>query len=72
MSDSIVVCINDVDQTLPAGSTLIDALRAVGVEPERTGIAVAMNLEVVRRPQWAATVIEAGAEIDIVTATQGG
>ena len=72
MSATMVVRINDVEHTLPVGATLVDALRAVGIEPERKGIAVAMNLEVVRRPQWAETVVEAGAEVDVVTATQGG
>jgi sulfur carrier protein len=37
-----------------------------------SGIAVALNGEVVPRGSWPATVVRAGDRIDVVTAVQGG
>lgn len=37
-----------------------------------TGIAVALNSEVVPRGRWADTTVTAGDRIDVVTAVQGG
>lgn len=37
-----------------------------------TGIAVALNSEVVPRGSWDATVLSAGDRVDVVTAVQGG
>jgi len=37
-----------------------------------SGIAVALNGEVVPRGSWTATVVRAGDRIDVVTAVQGG
>lgn len=55
-----------------ADSTTIAALveRMTG-SPERRGVAVARNGEVVARGAWSATV-EAGDRIEIVRAVQGG
>ncbi|MDQ2838325.1 MAG: sulfur carrier protein ThiS [Actinomycetota bacterium] len=37
-----------------------------------TGIAVALNSEVVPRGSWDSTVLSAGDRVDVVTAVQGG
>lgn len=42
------------------------------VSDRETGIAVALNSEVVPRGSWADTTVEAGDRIDVVTAVQGG
>ena len=42
------------------------------VSDRNTGIAVALNSEVVPRGDWPGTVVRAGDRIDVVTAVQGG
>lgn len=52
--------------------TLAELLAQSGILPDQKGIAVAVNLEVVPRMQWSETRIEAGDQIEIVHARQGG
>ena len=66
------VHINGNPHSLPAAATVIDVLRALGVDPEARGIAVAVGDSVVRRSEWGSTRIEQGQHIEVVTATQGG
>lgn len=42
------------------------------VSDRSTGIAVALNSEVVPRGDWPATVVQPGDRVDVVTAVQGG
>ncbi|GAA3555713.1 sulfur carrier protein ThiS [Amycolatopsis ultiminotia] len=62
--------INGQWQEFPDGSTVSEVLDAVGAT--RQGVAVAVNGEVVRRGDWAASVVPKGASIDVLTAVQGG
>jgi sulfur carrier protein len=39
---------------------------------DRTGIAVAVNGEVVRRVAWATTLLADGDQVEVLTAVQGG
>lgn len=68
----IRVRINGEEVTLPAGATVVDALASMDVAADQRGVAVAVGLEVVRRAQWPTTTLEDGAEIEVVTAAQGG
>lgn len=52
--------------------SLYDVLKAMGMDPELTGIAVALNLSVVRRDQWPETTVRSGDEVEIISARQGG
>ena len=54
------------------GADLRDCLLAFGVEADRKGIAVAVGSEVVPRSAWATTTLSEGAELEVVTAKQGG
>ena len=72
MESRILVHLNCDAHELAAGSTLVDALALVGVTADRKGVAVAVNLEVVRRTDWPLTLLADGARIDIVGAAQGG
>ena len=72
MSDTISVRINGHQHVLRLGATLVDALRQVDVDPQRGGIAVALDAVVIPCADWTATRLEQGAQIDIVTAAQGG
>jgi sulfur carrier protein len=42
------------------------------ISDRSTGIAVALNSEVVPRGDWPATAVRPGDRIDVVTAVQGG
>jgi sulfur carrier protein len=64
--------LNGADRELPAGATLTDLLLLAGLPPDRTGVAVARNGEVVRRAAWSVTILNEGDRIELVSATQGG
>lgn len=52
--------------------TIRDLLLAIDIDPDRAGIAVAVDSEVTRRGAWPTQTLEDGAHVEIVTATQGG
>jgi sulfur carrier protein len=52
--------------------TIRDVLLAVGIDPERAGMAVAVDAEIARRGAWPTSTVPDGARVEIVTATQGG
>lgn len=54
------------------GGSLADLLIQFGIDPTTGGVAVAHNLDVVPAPDWAATALKPGDEIEIIRATQGG
>ncbi|MFI5608350.1 sulfur carrier protein ThiS [Amycolatopsis sp. NPDC051903] len=54
----------------PDGATVAQLLDALDVSPQ--GVAVAVNGVVVRRGEWAESVVPKGASIDVLTAVQGG
>jgi sulfur carrier protein len=64
------VFVNGESRQLPDGSTVAEVLAAVSAVAR--GVAVAVNGEVVRRADWAETVVAAGASVEILTAVQGG
>ena len=51
---------------------LRDLLQELGHDPERPGVAVAVNDDVVPRAQWSTWPIRTGDRIEIVGAVQGG
>lgn len=57
---------------LPEGATVADAVVAAGAEPERRGIAVALDGEVVPRGEWEATPLRSGQQLEVLQAVQGG
>lgn len=54
------------------GSTVQALLDLLGIEGEGRGIAVAVDGEVVPRPEWPAFTIGDGARVEVLTAVQGG
>jgi len=52
--------------------TIRDVLLAAEIDPDRKGIAVAVDAEVARRGVWPTRTVPDGARVEIVTATQGG
>ena len=53
-------------------ATVIELLRAEGVDPARRGVAVALNGAVVRRGDWPAAALSPGDEVEIVKPFAGG
>ncbi|MGQ3675877.1 sulfur carrier protein ThiS [Xanthobacter sp. TB0139] len=55
-----------------AVKTVADLLQSQQIEPERKGIAVALNGAVVPRRNWAQTILADSDTVEIITARQGG
>jgi sulfur carrier protein len=66
----VVVWINGEQRELASDAGVLDALGALGLP--RTGVAVAVDGEVVPKTRWAATALADGARVEILTAVQGG
>ncbi|MDH2428695.1 sulfur carrier protein ThiS [Sphaerisporangium sp. TRM90804] len=64
------VTINGTARELPAGTTVAQAVRAL--TPAATGVAVALNDEVVRRSAWDSTTLGEDDRVEVLTAVQGG
>lgn len=54
------------------GQTVRDVIAAFGLDPDRSGIAVAVNASVTPRAEWAATRLSPGDRVEIVEAKAGG
>jgi sulfur carrier protein len=67
-----VIYVNGRPVQAGARPTIRDLLIAIDIDPERAGIAVAVDAEVARRGAWPTQTLEDGARVEIVTATQGG
>jgi sulfur carrier protein len=67
---TVEVKLNGEPRELPEGATVAQAvaeLTALG-----TGIAAAVNGDVIPRGSWAGTMLRAGDQVEVVTAVQGG
>jgi len=67
---SVRVKLNGEPRELPDGSTVVQAVAALTAAP--SGVAAAVNGDVVPRGTWAATPIRDGDQVEVVTAVQGG
>jgi sulfur carrier protein len=68
----VIVEVNGRPEELPEGATVADAVKAVGVDGERRGVAVAVDGVVVRRPEWESTRLGDRQAVEVVRAVQGG
>jgi len=66
------IFVNEKAVEIGGNTNLIDVLEKVDVQPDRRGIAVAVNDRVVRRVDWTDHRVEAGDRIEVIQATQGG
>lgn len=64
------ITVNGKNQDADEGLSLTELVRRIS--DRNTGIAVALNSEVVPRGSWSDTAVRAGDRIDVVTAVQGG
>jgi sulfur carrier protein len=64
--------LNGSARELHEGASVADAVAAAGGDPERRGIAVALEGEVVPRGRWAETALTDGHRVEVLEARQGG
>jgi sulfur carrier protein len=67
---SIQVRLNGEPRELPDDATVARAIAEL--TPASTGIAAAVNGDVVPRGSWRATLLRDGDQVEVVTAVQGG
>jgi sulfur carrier protein len=67
---SVQVKLNGEPRDLPDGSTVTQAVAELTTAP--SGVAAAVNGEVVPHGSWAATPLRQGDQVEVVTAVQGG
>lgn len=65
------LCVNGEAMKTEA-QTVSGLLASLGVDESRTGVAVALNEEVVLRSRWIATPLSDGDTVEVLRATQGG
>jgi sulfur carrier protein len=68
---SVPVRLNGKDESVEA-ETVLALLTSMGIDPQRRGIAVAINGEVVSRRTWSDHRLAAADDIEIVRPLQGG
>ena len=66
----VTIDVNGTARQLPAGSTVVSLLEQLALRPEL--VAVERNRELVRRANFAATVLHSGDRIEIVEFVGGG
>ena len=67
---TVEVKLNGEPRELPDGTTVAQAVAELTALA--TGIAAAVNGDVIPRGSWAATLLRAGDQVEVVTAVQGG
>jgi sulfur carrier protein len=67
---TVEVKLNGEPRELPEGTTVAQAVAELTAL--RTGVAAAVNGDVIPRGSWAATLLRAGDQVEVVTAVQGG
>ena len=67
---TVDVMVNGERRHFPHGTTLLTIVAALGLEPER--LAIEFNRAILKRPLWASTTPETGAQIEIVQFVGGG
>ncbi len=67
-----MIYVNGEPLQLAPEPTIREVLLELHIDPERAGIAVAVDAEVARRGEWPTRTVGDGARLEIVTATQGG
>jgi len=66
----MIVFINGHEQDVSENTKLAELVASVSTAP--SGIAVALNEEVVPRSSWTSTTLRSGSRVEVLTAVQGG
>ncbi len=67
---AIEIVLNGEPRTAPEGQTVLGLLEQLRLDPSR--VAVELNRRIVKQPHWADTVLQPGAEIEVVQFVGGG
>ena len=68
----MTITVNGSPDDIAHGTTVAALLQTLDVPPEGRGVAVAIDAEVVPRGEWGSHVVADGAQVEVVTAVQGG
>jgi sulfur carrier protein len=68
----MTVVVNGEPRELPPGTTVRGLLQALDVPGGASGVAVAVDAEVVPRGEWDSTELDEGARVEVLRAIQGG
>ncbi|HYL86142.1 MAG TPA: sulfur carrier protein ThiS [Candidatus Angelobacter sp.] len=66
----ITITVNGEQRSAKPDSTVTDLLREMGLDPGR--VAIERNLDILSRPDWQKTILEAGDRYEIVQFVGGG
>ncbi len=64
--------LNGCEREVQEGATVAAVLPLLDVAPDARGVAVAVDAEVVPRGAWGRHALADGAEVEVLTAMQGG
>ena len=64
------IAVNGEERAAKSGATVTDLLRELGLDAAR--VAIERNLEILPRPKWTETTVEAGDRYEIVQFVGGG
>jgi sulfur carrier protein len=67
-----MISVNGEETPLRPGEPLASALAQLGVSEQASGVAVAVDGEVVPRGQWSSLILHDGARVEVLGAMQGG
>jgi sulfur carrier protein len=67
---AVEIRLNGEQRSIPPGLSLLALLEHVGVPADR--VAVELNLRIVRKADWSQTLVEEGAQVEIVEFVGGG
>ncbi len=70
MQTTFSIVVNGEERAANPGATVTDLLRELGLDSGR--VAIERNLEILPRPEWAETKVEAGDRYEIVQFVGGG
>ena len=66
------ISVNGEDKTVSPNLNIHDLLTALEIDPRQSGIAVAVDREVIPKTEWQATELHENSEVEIIRAVQGG
>ena len=64
--------VNGKEKTVHPNLNVHDLLSALEMDPTQSGIAVAVDREVIPKMEWQATELRENSEVEIIRAVQGG
>ena len=66
----IPITVNGEPRAIPSGQSILGLLRQLELDPAR--VAVELDRRIVKQPRWADTILDAGAQVEIVQFVGGG